>query len=158
MKFSSSDYQTISSAYTLEFNTFHSCSDNFKKNYSYYCSCYFDIHTINTCQHNIAGICENYNELYHKNYCYCGDLYNLEYHAVRADETNYRFANCILCNYLIDLENNNVIIGPNSNKELERSVNGSYILHNGIVVLVDEDILSYKMGTLKFYKNGSLNY
>lgn len=31
VKFSSSDYQTISSAYTLEFNTFHSYSDNFKK-------------------------------------------------------------------------------------------------------------------------------
>ena len=31
------------------------------------------------------------------------------------------------------------------------SINGSYILSNGVIVLVEEDIESYLDGTLQFY-------
>ena len=36
------------------------------------------------------------------------------------------------------------------------SINGSYILPNGIIVLVDEDIEAYENGTLVFYDREDL--
>ena len=36
------------------------------------------------------------------------------------------------------------------------TINGSYILPNGIIVLVDEDIEAYLNGTLVFYDKGNL--
>ena len=36
------------------------------------------------------------------------------------------------------------------------SINGSYILPNGIIVLVDEDIEAYENGTLVFYDRDDL--
>ena len=36
------------------------------------------------------------------------------------------------------------------------SVNGSYILPNGIIVLVDSDIEAYESGTLVFYDKDDL--
>ena len=36
------------------------------------------------------------------------------------------------------------------------SINGSYILPNGIIVLVDEDIEAYENGTLVFYDKDNL--
>ena len=36
------------------------------------------------------------------------------------------------------------------------TVNGSYILPNGIIVLVDEDIEAYENGTLVFYDKDKL--
>lgn len=36
------------------------------------------------------------------------------------------------------------------------SVNGSYILPNGIIVLVDEDVEAYLNGTLVFYDPNDL--
>ena len=36
------------------------------------------------------------------------------------------------------------------------TINGSYILPNGIIVLVDEDIEAYENGTLVFYDQDKL--
>ena len=59
------------------------------------------------------------------------------------------FAPCMGCGYVIDLRDdysNNIM-----SLITQVSVNGSYILPNGIVVLVDEDVQAYLDGTLVFY-------
>lgn len=65
-----------------------------------------------------------------------------------------QYATCIYCEYLVDLDNNLVIIMPN-NMIVKISSNGSYILANGIIVLVEEDIEAYENGTLIFYDKSS---
>ena len=42
--------------------------------------------------------------------------------------------------------------GTNNLITVPRSANGSYILPNGIIVLVDEDVEAYFAGTLVFYE------
>ena len=78
-------------------------------------------------------------------------------HVVKwADTTgNVRFANCIRCGYLVDLDNI-IVEGSGFNSIAKVSVNGSYILPNGIIVLVDEDIEAYLNGTLVFYDKDKL--
>jgi hypothetical protein len=54
------------------------------------------------------------------------------------------------CGYLVDLRDDyyNSIMSIIT----QVSTNGSYILSNGIVVLVDEDVQAYLDGILKFYR------
>ena len=47
-------------------------------------------------------------------------------------------------------------IGEALNINMKYSINGSYILPNGIVVLVDEDVEAYFAGTLRFYKKNEI--
>lgn len=61
------------------------------------------------------------------------------------------FARCIICNKEVDLDKDIVIVQPDSLRGLMRTINGSYINQQGIIVLVDEDIDSYLNGTLVFY-------
>ena len=73
-------------------------------------------------------------------------------HAVRA--TTARFAPCLLCGYIVDLDNS---IGQVPIMNVDKvTINGSYILPNGIIVLVDEDIEAYLNGTLVFYDKNDL--
>lgn len=82
--------------------------------------------------------------------CSCGETYT-QAHAVRTGESTSRYANCIQCGYLVDLTTD-FVIGMMSVDELLYSENGSYILKNGVIVLVDEDIEAYLNGTLTFNK------
>ena len=72
-----------------------------------------------------------------------------EPHFIRSSDINGRFANCLGCGRLLNLDFDNAIIQPFNISKV--SINGSYILTNGIVVLVDEDIEAYMNGTLQFY-------
>lgn len=88
----------------------------------------------------------------HKAYCECG-LYVLRPHAVTNTYTinGHTYGNCIDCGALVDLETTIVIFpGINSNVYL-MSANGSYILPNGIYVIVPADLEAYLNGTLEFY-------
>ena len=38
-------------------------------------------------------------------------------------------------------------------KKVKKTINGSYILSNGVIILVDEDVESFLEGTLIFYEN-----
>ena len=62
------------------------------------------------------------------------------------------YAMCLLCRGQASMGNLNSM--PTG--DLPHSLNGSYILPNGIVVLVDEDIEAYMNGTLVF-RTGALN-
>lgn len=87
----------------------------------------------------------------HSGVCACGYESNGQ-HVIRAADSGGRYANCIECNKLIDLFNDFVIIIPYSNGNKLRTINGSYITSQGIIVLVDEDINDYFNGTLVFYE------
>ncbi len=57
------------------------------------------------------------------------------------------------CGYLVRLDDI-IIVRPEAIMQV--SLNGSYILPNGIIVLVDEDIEVYLNGTLVFYNKDEL--
>ncbi len=81
--------------------------------------------------------------------CECG-LTRLETHYVRgSDIVDGRYATCLGCNHELDLLVDQAEIGIYS--VMKVSVNGSYILDNGIVVLADADLTAYLNGTLQFY-------
>ncbi len=86
--------------------------------------------------------------------CGCGAT-QMEPHYVRGSEiVNGRYATCLGCNRELDLLVDQAEIGIYSIVKV--SVNGSYILSNGIVVLVDADIEAYQNGTLQFYEPDKL--
>ena len=78
----------------------------------------------------------------HLAYCECG-AYRLEGHAIRTGTKK-----CIKCNGNVT----GGFIEMRSNLLLPTTLNGSYILPNGIIVLVEEDIEAYLNNTLVFYK------
>ena len=82
----------------------------------------------------------------HQKTCSCGRS-SIEGHAIRNEDyiSGNMNATCIICGGIanigfIEIQNNIVMI----------SDNGSYVLSNGIVVLVDSDIESYLNNTLVF--------
>lgn len=86
---------------------------------------------------------------YHRRNCSCGMGVQIGQHTISAsDVTGGYFAPCMGCGYLLDLRDDNY----NTIASITQvSINGSYILPSGIVVLVDEDIQAYLDGTLVFY-------
>ena len=85
----------------------------------------------------------------HIKYCSCG-AYITEGHYIRESSiVDNRYALCLGCRAQLDLFEDfaNSIMSTNT----QVSINGSYILPSGIVVLVDEDIQAYLDGTLVFY-------
>lgn len=96
-----------------------------------------------------------YNSSTHIKSCCCGAHGTAaRQHIVKSSEiVNYR-ANCLECGYLLDLRTD-MALGSTDNA-LKISVNGSYILPSGIIVLVDEDVEAYLSGTLLFYDRDDL--
>lgn len=88
-----------------------------------------------------------WNYTQHRATCLCGTN-RLEGHAVSSDPDiqGNQYAICLLCGGLASIG----FVGPMSVNELPRTSNGSYILPNGVVVLVDEDFEAYINGTLVF--------
>ena len=86
---------------------------------------------------------------YHTATCECGYEKSVRHWVKETEIVNERYGRCGSCGALIDLDNSIVGVVPNNIAKL--SLNGSYILPNGIVVLVDADIEAYENGTLVFY-------
>ena len=84
----------------------------------------------------------------HAKVCNCGKTETEGHWVYAADIIDGRYATCQVCNYLLDLNEDLPTI---INSIHQVSVNGSYILPNGIVVLVEEDVEAYLAGTLQFY-------
>lgn len=121
--------------------------------------------TLHKCVNNVHGLeymfyeehapyvyIDKYN---HSRSCSCGIGTQVEQHTILASdivEGNY-YAPCMGCGYLLDLRDDSY----NTIASITQvSVNGSYILPGGIVVLVDEDIQAYLDGTLVFYHPDSI--
>ena len=93
---------------------------------------------------------EYYSNTQHVAKCPCGEI-GTDFSAHTVGGGIGRFKKCIFCGGLVD-----TFSGPN---QLESTINmvtanGSYILPNGVIVLVDEDIEAYLNGTLVFYNRG----
>ena len=89
-----------------------------------------------------------YSNRYHIEKCECGEVGTLKkVHAVSASDIG-RYKQCISCGGTVD-----TFSDFNQIQSIESMVtlNGSYILPNGIIVLVDGDIENYLNDTLKFY-------
>ena len=86
----------------------------------------------------------------HYGYCHC-DEFQLQGHAVASGSynTGQRFATCLLCGGSAEM--GFVQLTINSSAVTKVTINGSFILPNGVIVLEDEDLEAYLNGTLVFY-------
>lgn len=126
-----------------------------------YTKTYYD-NTLHKCVNNVDGLEYTFYEEHnlnayvyldaytHRFSCACVTGARTETHTILASDivAGSYYAPCMGCGYLLDLRDDYY----NSIASITRvSVNGSYILPGGIVVLVDEDIQAYLDGTLVFY-------
>ena len=98
-----------------------------------------------------------YSSTHHILYCeYCGQTESQPSpHVIKATDSLLRKAKCLMCGAWVNLDNTIVMV-PGMLNVQKVSINGSYILPNGIIVLVDEDIEAYENGTLVFYDRDDL--
>ena len=86
------------------------------------------------------------NDRQHLAKCSCG-VTQMKGHAVRAGSFVGEYATCILCGGRASV---GFVQYPPESSTLYRTVNGSYILPNGVIVLVEADIAAFLQGTLVF--------
>lgn len=88
---------------------------------------------------------------HHLSYCRCGAMIQ-QGHAVASNAfaNGKRYATCLICGGLA--ERGFVQFNATSVEVQYVTDNGSYILPNGVIVLVDEDIETYLRGNLEFHK------
>ena len=96
-----------------------------------------------------------YNSSTHIQCCSCG-LRGIAtaVHAIRSSDIVDNKAACLGCGRMLDLNSDTATITPDNAAKI--SVNGSYILPSGIIILVDEDVEAYLNGTLVFYDKDEL--
>lgn len=120
------------------------------------CYCGYREDLLHVYDEHYCSYCEEYTEIhnYDRNYvwlnyvnhsveCSCGDVISAG-HAVRSG-TNI----CLLCGGRVNIGFVEIQSLPDDTYITE---NGSYILPNGIIILVDMDIEEFLNGTLVFYK------
>ena len=93
------------------------------------------------------GLWMYYSRISHRGKCSCGEWVEKP-HVVNISEVENYQAECLECHAMLDLRYDVATAGINNRKV---SINGSYILPSGIIVLVEEDIEAYFAGTLIFY-------
>ena len=96
-----------------------------------------------------------YSRTHHIRSCECGlNGSETALHVVKAGSAINNRAVCMYCGAIILLGDDFVQVEPMSITKV--TLNGSYILPSGIIVLVDEDIEAYENGTLVFYDKDKL--
>ena len=105
---------------------------------------YTNITTNSSHQHSYTYVWNSYTK--HTKQCTCGDS-SLKSHVVDANAFNngQQYATCMVCGGLAS-----VGINPRSNNNYSYTLNGSFILPNGVIVLVEEDYEAYMNDTLVF--------
>lgn len=125
-----------------------------------YCATYVD-NLSHQCINNVPGLEYTfmephkidrylyYNNSSHRGVCSCGRFFIEAHYVIREEIKNNRYAMCHGCSTPLDLISDSAtllsIIAD------MRTANGSYILPNGIVVLVEADLEAYENSTLQFY-------
>lgn len=125
-------------------------SNNYLVNNIEYCGCGIQYHI-----HNF-NCWEYYNHNLHKEKCSCG-LLGVETNAHWIYETDVvnNKANCRGCHHLLDFGYDYAqVITLNYDKKL--TINGSYTLPSGTMVIVESDILAFTNGTLIWYNENEL--
>lgn len=106
--------------------------------------------------HNWHYSVSQFTKTNHKRECSCGES-KLEPHAVSSEYAGLSQAPCIVCGYMVKLGSDDKFFDNIlSVREEYVSTNGSYILPNGIIVLVNEDYEDYILGKLRFYSKDQL--
>ena len=105
--------------------------------------------------HSFNSSYSQYSSTQHKAYCNCGN-YTLSMHVADGSHIysylGHLYARCLYCNYAIDLGGNGPITPIQSSGYSQMVTdNGSYILPNGIYVIMEEDLDSFFNGTLIFH-------
>jgi len=96
-----------------------------------------------------------YSETQHIEMCECGSTGFLKgEHVVKQSTIVNGKSYCMYCGYYVTLTEGHLPIIHNNIPKV--SVNGSYIMPNGIIVLVDKDVEAYLNGTLVFYDRDDL--
>lgn len=93
------------------------------------------------------------NDRQHLAKCSCG-VTQMKGHAVRAGSFVGGYATCIQCGGRASV---GFVQYPPESSTLYRTANGSYILPNGVIVLVEADIAAFLQGTLVFTQGTLLN-
>lgn len=96
-----------------------------------------------------------YTSTHHQCICGCGYDMGIEPHTVILSEVVLGMARCIYCGARVMLDDTIVQV-PGMLNIQKVTINGSYILPSGIIVLVNEDIEAYENGTLIFYDKDNL--
>lgn len=81
----------------------------------------------------------------HISTCNCGETTQLS-HAIMANDTGFPFKTCIQCGGRATIGITQATFSLNN----KHSKNGSYILDNGVVVLVEDDVDAYLKNELQF--------
>ena len=114
-------------------------------------------------ENNVFGLDYSFNESHkadryvylnnnsHRGTCVCGKVLLAVHYVLYEEIENGRYVNCIGCRARLDLTQDKANISYGI--ATMRTANGSYILPNGIVVLMVADVEAYMDGTLQFYNN-----
>lgn len=115
----------------------------YDEHYCIHCNAY-------TSAHDYDRNYEWVNNTTHSVECSCG-AETTQGHAVSSDAFNngQRYATCLLCGGVAEIGLIEYTI--NSSEITQITSNGSFILPNGVIVLVNEDLEAYLNGTLIFY-------
>lgn len=101
------------------------------------------------CEEHSYGLYLYYDNSSHIKRCSCG-AYDIEGHYIKQSTIiDNRYAICLGCRTQLDLSEDYASVIMSTITQV--SINGSYVLPSGIVVLVDEDVQAYLDGTLIFY-------
>ena len=150
----------VSQNYTAESvdETYHRCQNNVSGlDYTFVEEHALTDNGCLTClyQHEHAfGVYLYHNNSQHIRACECGATQVAAHYVDRSSIINERYARCLGCYRLLDLQQDSAQI--QSSDMVLSTTNGSYILSNGIVILVEADIEAYLNGTLQFYPANDL--
>ena len=104
--------------------------------------------------HSHSGLWMYYSNSQHRRICSCGETF-YESHCVEYQDSRDGYATCLGCGANLNLGLDFAdIIRSIGNKQV--TLNGSYILPSGVVVLKEEDVDAYMAGTLVFYNENEL--
>ena len=132
--------------------------------YSFYEDHTFDTtHTCTLCDaqyaHSYTHHYENYSLTLHKAYCECG-AYDLTPHATSLMNSyfynGHLYAPCMFCGALVDLGGTGPIVPGQGLNDLMVTDNGSYIMPNGIYVIIEEDLEAFLNSALIFHPYGEV--
>lgn len=158
IKLSTTSYNIYWDALVLNMNLPHVCSNNYKYSEEYittktHCPCIHGKHESNAHIYNKNHVWQNSTK--HLSYCGCGN-FQMQFHAISSEaySSGQRYATCLLCGGSAEIG----LIQMNANSLLDEkvSINGSFMLPNGIIVLDEKDVDSFKEGTLVFYKRSEV--
>ena len=95
-----------------------------------------------------------YSNSKHVESCGCGATGTVKTsHVTKASNIINGKSICLECGYMVTLTSGFIPIIQNVQKV---TLNGSYVLPEGVIVLVDEDLDAYYNGTLIFYDKNNL--